>query len=46
MGLERLDETFSGIAEMDIQQDKLELDMPLLIDDAPVVSTGFVVEDL
>ena len=46
MGLERLYGTFSGVAAMEIWSDKLELDLPILIDDVPVVSTGFIVEDL
>ena len=45
LGLERLDGKFRDIAAMDIRRDELELDVPFLIDDAPVVSTGFVVED-
>ena len=47
MGLELLDGMFSGIAAMGIRQEKLELDVPFLLDDAPiVVSTVFVFKDL
>ena len=46
MGLEILGGTFSRVAEMDIQRDELELDVPLLLDDVTTVSTGFIVEDL
>ena len=46
MGLERLDGTFSGIAAMDIWQDDLGLDVPTLLNYAPVFSTGFVFEYL
>ena len=45
MGLELLDGTFSGVAVMEIQWDELGLDVPFLLDSAPVVSIGFVVED-
>ena len=45
MSLESFDSMFSNIAAMEIRQDELELDMPFLLDDMPVVSTGFVVED-
>ena len=44
--LEGLDGMFSGVATMDIRRDELELDVPLLLNDAPVFSTGLVVEDL
>ena len=46
VGLEYLDDTFSGVATMGIQRDKLKLDVPLLLDDALVVIIGFIVEDL
>ena len=45
LGLERLDGTFIGVATMHIRPEKLELYVPLLLDDTPVVSTGFVLED-
>ena len=35
-----------GVAEMYIRRDELELDMPLFLNDTPIVSTGFIVEDL
>ena len=41
--LERLDDTFSGVAAIDIRWYKLELDVPILLYDAPVFSTGFFV---
>ena len=44
--LERLDGTFSIVAVMDIRRDNLELDVPFLLDDVPVVSTGLVVKGL
>ena len=31
---------------MYIRRDELELDMPLFLNDTPIVSTGFIVEDL
>ena len=46
VGLERLDGMFRGVVAMDIRRDELEHDMQFLLDDVPVVSTGFVVEDL
>ena len=46
MGLEQLDILFIGVVAMDIRRDKLELDVPLPLDDAPLVSTGLIVEDL
>ena len=46
MGFECLDGTFSGVAAMDIRWDKLELDVPMLLYDGPVFSTGFIIEDL
>ena len=46
VGLERFYGMFSGVAAMDIRRYKLELDVPIILDDAPVVSIRFVVEDL
>ena len=43
VGLERFYGTLSGFAAVDIHRDKLELDLPILLNDAPIVSTGFVV---
>ena len=46
VGLELLNGTFSDISAMDIQRDELKLGVPLLLNNTPVVSTGFIVEDL
>ena len=45
-GFERLDGTFGGVAAMDIRREELEIDLPFLLNDEPVVITGFVVEYL
>ena len=47
VGLECFGGMFSGVSAMDIRRDKLELDVPLLLDGTSLVRTGFVVvEDL
>ena len=46
MGLACLYGMLSSVEVMDIRWDELEIDVPLLLDYAPIVSTGFVAKDL